>query len=617
MTTHGKAILGLTTVLLCVSLHAGEGEPDYLRVRDLTPVKVHPTPQHPPVVMVQDGAPQAKVYVAEEKPSKNLTLLLKELVEVVKLSTGAELEVVKELPADNVPAIVIGDCPASRAAGIDAATIPIEGYVVKTAANRVYLVGSTAPLPTVTVLQGPYANDGTAWAVADFLERFVGVRWYWPTEVNGRSVVQARTLAIRPAHYSDEPVFRKRECYPWGGYVKKNGEWRALWFDAKSPVPGERAIPPGVDFISVTSVLAGLRMGNSWPYMVRCHNPQQLWRDAKLVEEHKGIFAKKKNGEPNLSMLCYSSQETLDFLLAGCERFWDKGQKDASWLTDTAVTVSPGDQPVDCACEGCQKVIREPGSASKLVALFVKRLAEEVKRRWPGKMVAFLPYWNYAKCPEDVEFPDNVQIQVCTSTSGLPRDLAEQKAIDRNHAAWRRKSPDRIQTWEYSNGATNKSLAPTQFPHIIKDYYTRNREMIVGSFINGEFLNEWSRFSISLHCWMKVLWNPEVDVDAIMDVFCERMFGKAAGASRELLKMMCDRWENTPIPAFLNTGRPNADAFRKSFPPEVVERMAQLWEQARGELKDDPLALQRFEYFTWTFEHFLKEAQELPDAKKR
>jgi hypothetical protein len=38
--------------------------------------------------------------------------------------------------------------------------------------------------------------------------------------------------------------------------------------------------------------------------------------------------------------------------------------------------------------------------------------------------------------------------------------------------------------------------------------------------------------------------------------------------------------------------------------------MAGLWRQARDEIKDDPLSLQRFEYATWTFEYFLKEAKE-------
>jgi hypothetical protein len=59
-------------------------------------VTVLETPKHPPVVLVRVGAAQARGYVAERNPSQNLALLLKELVEVVKLSTGAELEVAKE-----------------------------------------------------------------------------------------------------------------------------------------------------------------------------------------------------------------------------------------------------------------------------------------------------------------------------------------------------------------------------------------------------------------------------------------------------------------------------------------------------------------------------------------
>jgi len=92
--------------------------PDYLKVKDLTPVKVLATPQHAPVVLVTDGQPKAKVYVAVEKPSATLDILVKELVGTVKMSTGAELEIVKEVPARDLPAIVIGDCDASRAADI-------------------------------------------------------------------------------------------------------------------------------------------------------------------------------------------------------------------------------------------------------------------------------------------------------------------------------------------------------------------------------------------------------------------------------------------------------------------------------------------------------------------
>lgn len=120
------------------------------------------------------------------------------------------------------------------------------------------------------------------------------------------------------------------------------------------------------------------------------------------------------------------------------------------------------------------------------------------------------------------------------------------------------------------------------------------------------------------HALLLEVWNPDVDVDAVLDVFCERLFGKSHRTARELLEMMGDRWENTRFPAFRSTGRPDRRGYARMWPPEVVEKMCRLWDQARRELKEDPIALQRFEYFTWTFEPFVKEAREhqAGEAKK-
>jgi len=120
---------------------------DELQPRDLTPVSRMEAPAHPPVELVRDGRARAVVHVADGDPSASLKRLLDELVEVVRLSTGATLERVDQPPAASQPAIVIGDCEETRQAGIDAAKIPVEGFVVKTAPNRIYLVGSTQALP--------------------------------------------------------------------------------------------------------------------------------------------------------------------------------------------------------------------------------------------------------------------------------------------------------------------------------------------------------------------------------------------------------------------------------------------------------------------------------------
>ena len=51
------------------------------------------------------------------------------------------------------------------------------------------------------------------------------------------------------------------------------------------------------------------------------------------------------------------------------------------------------------------------------------------------------------------------------------------------------------------------------------------------AFINGVG-DHWPRQHISLYCWMKCLWNPDFDVDAAVDEYCQRMYGSAAKTMR-------------------------------------------------------------------------------------
>jgi hypothetical protein len=451
--------------------------------------------------------------------------------------------------------------------------------------------------------------------VADFLERFVGVRWYWPAEVGGRSIAKSKTVTVRPAYYSDQPVFRRRDFFP-RRYKKP---WaRSIWYDKKSPIPSSRAIPPEVEAIEMVPFFACLRSGNSWPYMIKVHQPQGFSRNPKKWEQHKAMFQKNRDGSPNYRMLCYTSQEALDYLLKGCEDIWDKGKKIQAvpWVTTTSVTISPGDSPVECYDKNCQKLY-EPnkhpyGEASKIMGMFVRKFAMEVKRRWPTKKVMYLPYYNYTLCPEEIDFPDNLEIQMCTMAFALMKQPIQRDLMERNLRCWSKKVGGKILTWEYSHRVANWTYAPLQYPHLVQDYYRKNRDILAGSFLNGgDSLSEWSTTAFTLYCWMKVLWNPDVDVDAILHTYCKRMFQKASGTMQELIQLMCDRWEKTSwSQSQRDNGRLDSRVFTETWPPEIVERMANLWKQARRELKDDPVSLQRFEYITWSFEHFLEEAKE-------
>ena len=566
----------------CTQCAGSDGPAEFIKAPDLNPVKLVTSPKHEPVTIVQDGKAGAVVYVAVAEPTESLKRMVSELVEVIRLSTGAELKLAEQMPPAEQSAIVIGDCEASRQAGIDAMQIPVEGFVVKTARQRVYLVGSSREYPSSD------ANESTTWAVVDFLERFAGVRWYWPAEAGGRSIIEPDSLIVPAVHYTDAPVFQYRQSHP-------------TTFKTPQSLAGmpkaETLHPP----------LVQLRAGGSWPWTMR------------------GVHSLPVNAERTIG-----SRQLLDYMLKGCEQVWDKNnptwpgliatRQGARFVRGDAVYVSYLDHPVrpEHVSQQWQQHLKPRQSvwkrASLVMGMFVRQLAEEVQKRWPDKRVVYLPYWDYVLCP-DIDFPDNLEIELCiTHTDGMPgmTEPWKRSVNDDNIRTWHEKVGGKITLWNYVH--TVRTHGPAQFPILIQQFHRSHRERLAGSFINGVgSIKEWSTLAPSMHVYMKVLWNPDVNVQAILDELCRRQFGEASSTTRELLQLMIDRWEKTRWSVKLSQSAglsPDGKIFTETWPPDVVKKMTELRNQARLQMQDDPPALRRFDYWLFSFDAFLKESQE-------
>jgi len=57
------------------------------------------------------------------------------------------------------------------------------------------------------------------------------------------------------------------------------------------------------------------------------------------------------------------------------------------------------------------------------------------------------------------------------------------------------------------------------------------------------YMNFWTIQTVSTYCWLRLLWNPDHDVDATINEFCRRMFDKAEKPMRELVQIQIDGWE--------------------------------------------------------------------------
>jgi hypothetical protein len=451
--------------------------------------------------------------------------------------------------------------------------IPTEGFAIRTEPKSVVITAAD--------------QNGLAWGMYEFLERFVGVRFYWPDYGNdfghsGTSIVERESLLIDPVHLTDAPAFPKRERWPSGG--PRIGEARMSDHDRR------------------------MRCGDTWPVQLIVHAPHG-W-DKIYKESRPEIFQLRKDGRRDFNMLCYGDPLTLKTYLEEIALQRKKQETDETIqrgraiLQGNSITVSPADAAVACRCEDCRALWDKEGchygTASKVLGTFVANLGREVQERWPDMTVIFLPYKNCTMAPKGIDFTDNVQVQIC----GMPglaqyKDSAIWDRMQSNVDSWVNLTGNRIQNWHYSCWPANRTEAVYLFPHTIQKYYRHNRDKTVGTFING-VKDHWPRQHLSLYVWLKVLWDPDVHVDAIIDTYCRRMYGPAAGTMRQVVDMLIEGWEGTEWSPHVLSPK---TVYEQSYPREDVLKIKNLLETAYDEAAGNELVTRRLDY--WSLEVFI------------
>lgn len=327
-------------------------------------------------------------------------------------------------------------------------------------------------------------------AVYDFCERVLGVRHYWDGE-GGCSVPKREALVVPSLGYSDAPLFSLRRYSARG-----NPNW-----------------------------LRVAKGGGTFDRWARCHTTDDGF--------------------------CYGSPEGFDEYcrrvdadIAGGDRFArvvDRKRK--------TVSVSPWDVLYDCRCKWCRTMKRHfgnvTGDASTVMwERFLPRFVKYMEVHHPDYRISVLPYWNYVMPPcSGTDIGTNVQAEVC-SMSGLAafkwdrvREREEGIILD-----WERVTGRKVANWHYSCWPAEYTGAAYVYGKTVSAHYRRMREHIVGSFICGG-KDDFPRFSITMYVWMRCLWNPDVDVDAIYDEFCRRQFGPAAKPMREVIRIQEEAWD--------------------------------------------------------------------------
>ena len=419
---------------------------------------------------------QVKFEVVYGK-SKGALRAASELVDTLGRALGVKPPLRKK-KTGTVPALIVGDPDAARAAGFDPDKMEWGAFRIKSAGNDIILAGRDDP---------PY-SDGTCYAVYDFLERFAGVRFYFPGEV-GTVVPKLKRWRIPAIDLADRPDMQTRTMFSADPFVTNfQGGGPVRWFDA---TPGKQG-----------SLIAQRRnrIQARSPFQ-SCHGLAHLALRERFAKTRPEYFALSRQnvritGDPNGAVhkkyghICYSSEGLKKELVLdakaiqtgkdGSTRGAFRNGKPAwpNWdQTYGFFNVMPNDSAYWCQCPKCKPAFADlkwnkisSQAASDLTWSFMTDIARKLKEEKVPGYVLTMAYAHYRQVP-NVEIPDNMLVMVAQGgpwaefTPRKARDLALLKK-------WHGKLGARPYIWNYATKFSARiPLIPNWTPRAFGRYY--------------------------------------------------------------------------------------------------------------------------------------------------
>ncbi|MBE6698551.1 MAG: DUF4838 domain-containing protein [Ruminococcaceae bacterium] len=413
-----------------------------------------------------------------------------ELVEYLEKATGFHME---EKASDHE--IVIGvtdrDTDAVRAAR-DA--VELDGYTMLMDGGRLYITGS--------------CDRGTMYGVYDFLEEFVGVRFF----AADTTVIIEQESAQIPADYHKlhNPAFDLRDTYWYDMRYKQdfaNHSKDNSFYDSSTPVPD---IGGGVGyagrFVHTFSLLTG---GTS----------------------HTG------NVQP-----CLTDEEVYQTVLSNVRAWLDENPE------ATIISVSQNDSDAGvggCQCENCKAINDAEGSEMGSLLTFVNRIANDIKDDYPGVYVDTLAYRYTRKPPKNIRPAENVIIRLCSIECCFTHALSEaciyNTSFRKDIEAWSAIC-DNLYIWDYTYNAETYFTFFPNFDVLCDNVKFYKEHNVKGVFLEGQQVSVSGEFAeLRSYLLAKLLWDPDMTEDeyyAHMDEFLQYYYGPGWVKIKEYMQAM-------------------------------------------------------------------------------
>ncbi len=571
-------------VFACGTLFAGNPlEPQKARVEKIG--------TEPVMTLVKNGETGFEI-VAGETPSARYAagIAAKQLGRVF----GKQIPILKA-PTGKVPALLFGTVKPD---------IPDrDGFIIRTEGQNVIIAGRDDPKgKPETSGSGLSPEHGTVNAAFEFLERFAGIRFYFPGDIG--TVAPKRTEWTLPQiDIYERPDWVHRDFY--------NDVYNGL---------GRSVTPEEMVYLRRSTML-----------IPSCHGLAFLGFPARFAKTHPEYFALKDDGtrftdgikgkSSSYGHLCFSSgikdeiaKDAIAFLsgqpaasrgiLLNGKSYWSPSRYPAGV---PYFDIMPNDSFYRCRCAECRKHFSQgPKATSNFIWSFFIDIANQVKTSGVKGGVSTMAYEDYRLVP-DQEIPENIEVKLALRGPWNENNPAVRAKDMEILDGWYRKLGRKLRLWVYpSKYAIDLPGIPYTAPRACASFCKRVAKQSGGGFFEAGSDRPAHNY-LNFYVISKIAWNNGTDVESLLKEYYRLMFGAAAPEMEEFDRTVEKHWMRIVSNSVETSAGPvtmlpqTSVIWNEIYSEKEMKRLDGLFRKAVSAVGNDPESLKRVQFMKQEF----------------